>query len=123
VTKAPIAESFDCRDSHPFDPKLGHCLFDLLELKRFDDGFRFFHVKVNSASRGIWQSKAKRSTRSLSNAAIASTIFLQWRCHRERSVAKSKYPVGLSLVSLLDSSTFAQNSGLDFAKDFFWRLY
>jgi len=113
VTKAAIAENYDCRDSHSFDPKLGQRLFDLFELERFDDGFQFFHVKVNSASRGISQFKAKRSTGSPSNAAVASTIFLQWRCHRERSVAKSKYPVGLSLVSLLDSSTFAQNGGLD----------
>jgi hypothetical protein len=59
----------------PFDTKLGQRFFDLLELERFDDGFQFFHVKVNSASCGISQSKAKCSTRSLSNAVIASTVF------------------------------------------------
>src|SRR5438874_10389020 len=66
-------------DRHPFDAKLGQCLFDLLELERFDDGFQFFHVKVNSASRGTLQSKATRSTRSLSNAAMRmqSRIFAQ----------------------------------------------
>jgi len=47
VTKAAIAENYDCRDSHSFDPKLGQRLFDLFELERFDDGFQFFHVKVN----------------------------------------------------------------------------
>jgi hypothetical protein len=67
VTKAPILEPFDFRDGHPFDAELDQRLFDLLELERFDDGFQFFHLKVNSASRGLLQSKAKRSTRSLSN--------------------------------------------------------
>src|SRR5205823_6739201 len=64
------AESFDFGDGHPFDPELSQRLFDLLELEGFDDGFQFFHLRVNSASRGILQSKAKRSTRSLSNAAM-----------------------------------------------------
>jgi hypothetical protein len=89
------------------------------ELEQFDDGFQLFHLKVNSTSRDLLQSEAKRSTRSLSNAVIASTVFLQWRCHHERSVAKSKYPAGLSLVSLLDFSAVAQNCGLDLPKIFF----
>ncbi len=72
------AEPFDFRDGHPFNPELGQCFFDLLELERLDDGFQFFHVKVTSASLGFLQSKAKRSTRSLSNAAMRmqSRIFL-----------------------------------------------
>src|SRR5262245_20419477 len=61
------SEAFDFGDGHPLDPELGQRLFDLFELEGFDDGFQFFHVKVNSASRGLLQSNAKRSTRSLSN--------------------------------------------------------
>src|SRR6266496_367425 len=63
------AEPLYFRDGHPFDAELGECLFDLLELERLDDRFQFFHVDVSSAPRGALQSKAKRGTRSLSNAA------------------------------------------------------
>src|SRR6266705_3394107 len=63
------AEPLYFRDGHPFDAKFGERLLDLLELEGLDDRFQFFHVDVNSASRGALQSKAKRGTRSLSNAA------------------------------------------------------
>src|SRR5438034_4034644 len=77
------AKTFDFGDSHSFDAKLGQRLFDFFELERFDDGFQFFHVEVNSASRGALQLKATRSTRSLSNGAIRlqSRIFARWMRH------------------------------------------
>src|SRR5205823_11612626 len=62
------------------DYKLYHRFFDLFELERFDDGLQFFHVEVNSISRGALypafaalrrgRSKAMCSTRSHSNAAM-----------------------------------------------------
>src|SRR5207247_9236276 len=77
------AKTFDFGDSHSFDAELGQRLFDFFELERFDDGFQFFHVEVNSASRGALQLKATRSTRSLSNGAIRlqSRIFTRWMRH------------------------------------------
>src|SRR6266516_1651617 len=76
------AKPFDFGDSRPFDAKLCQSLFDLFELEWFDDGFQFFHVRVNSASRVALQSKANRSTRSLSNVAMRmqSRIFFADRC-------------------------------------------
>src|SRR5881396_2903091 len=75
-----VTEAFDFGDGHPFDAKLGQRFFDLFELERFDDGFQFFHVEVNSVSRGALQpafaavrrgrSKAMCSTRSHSNSAV-----------------------------------------------------
>jgi hypothetical protein len=62
------AEPLYFRDGHPFDAKLGERLFDLLELKRLDDRFQFFHVDISSAPHRALQSKAERGTRSLSNA-------------------------------------------------------
>jgi hypothetical protein len=56
------------------DAELGQRLFELFEIEWLDDGFQFFHLKVNSASRGALQFKGNRSTRSLSNAADANAI-------------------------------------------------
>jgi hypothetical protein len=95
------AEPFDFRDGHSFDPELGQRLFDLLELERFDDGFQFFHLRVNAASRGILQPKVKRSTRSLSNAAMRVA---QARTEEFRAL------LGMTFLS-------------KFAKNFLWRLY
>src|SRR5438093_593817 len=71
------AKPFDLGDSHPFDAKLGQRFFHLFELERFNDGFQFFHVEVNSAPRGALQFNANGSTRSHSNAAtrMQSRIF------------------------------------------------
>src|SRR4030095_10018311 len=110
-------EPFDFRDGHSLDSKLSQRLFDLLELERFDDGFQFFHVRVNSASHGLLQSKANRSTRSLSNAAIRlqSRIFaLRW--HPEQSEGPHNWPrIGAPGGRALQSDAMARR----FAKDFF----
>jgi hypothetical protein len=77
-------EPLNLRDLHPLDAELGQRVFDLLELERFDDGFQFSHVKVNSVTRGLLQSKAKPSTRSLSNSAPHERKFAKdffWRSY------------------------------------------
>src|ERR1700756_4550568 len=76
------AETFDLSNGHSFDAELCERFFDLFELEWFYDGLQFFHVAVTLASRGALQpgrnasqsdadgSKANRSTRSHSNAAV-----------------------------------------------------
>src|SRR5437762_10305159 len=78
VTLLP-AEALHFRDSHSFNSQFGERLFDLFELERFDNRFQFFHVGVNSASRGALQSKAERGTRSHNNAErTMQASFFSW---------------------------------------------
>jgi hypothetical protein len=72
------AKTFDLGDGHPFDAELCERFFDLFKLERFNDGLQFFHVAVTLASRGAFQSKATRSTRSHSNNPKPMQASISW---------------------------------------------
>src|SRR5205823_1676887 len=81
-------KTFNLGDGHSFDAKLCESFFDLFELERFNDGLQFFHVAVTLTSRGAFQSKANRSTRSHSNCPtrMQSRIFLANQMRQERLI-------------------------------------
>ena len=41
------AEAADLGDGHALDPRVGQCLFDVVELEMADNGFNFLHVSFS----------------------------------------------------------------------------
>jgi hypothetical protein len=116
------AKTFHLRDGHPFNAELCKRFLNLFELERFNDGFQFFHVAATSGSRGAFQSKANRSTRSHSNCLtrMQSRIFefppavlsgaersrkIPWNC---RLILQRDFSISLEMTAQMPRK-FAKN--------------